>query len=182
VPVRCRERQTTLEGTVCGPQFWRNNFVMNNSFVSEKRINAFSTFDFDTSTSFCLPVSGLQTKFTFIIFRMWLHRLQGCNFCLKASSMQVSFNVYYENDMLSQCFAMNILCDLRHKKGLTCAKSDKCYTVKRPKITSTSYWSTGFYSLLKPVILIFFSLVNFALVTLQRQSALCFFINKRKLK
>jgi len=96
--------------------------------------------------------------------------------------MQVSFNVHHGNDMLSQCFAMNLLCDLRHKEGLTCAVSDKCYTVKRSKIMSTSCWITDFYSLLKPVILIFFSLVNFALVTLQREAALCFLINKRKLK
>jgi hypothetical protein len=84
--------------------------------------------------------------------------------------------------MLSQCFAKNILCDLRHKEGLACAVSDKVYTAKRSKITSTSYWSTGVYSLLKPVILIFVSFVNFALVNLKRLAALCFFINKRKLK
>jgi len=82
--------------------------------------------------------------------------------------------------VLSQCFAMNILCDLRHKEGLAGAVSDKCCTVKRPKITSMSYWSTGFYSLLQPAILVFFSLVNFALITLQRQATLCFFIKKRK--
>jgi len=84
--------------------------------------------------------------------------------------------------VLSQCFATNILCDLRHEEGLACAVSDKCCTVKRSKITSTSYWTSGFYSLLHPAILIFFSLVNCALITLQRQAALCFFINKRKLK
>ena len=77
---------------------------------------------------------------------------------------------------------MIILCDLRHNEGLAYAVSDKRYKVKRPKITSASYWSTGLYSLLKQAILIFFSFVNSALVTLQRQEALCSFINKRKLK
>jgi hypothetical protein len=37
------------------------------------------------------------------------------------------------------CFRMNILCALRHTEGLTCAVSDRFYTVKRPKITPLEY-------------------------------------------
>jgi len=53
--------------------------------------------------------------------------------------MQVSFNVDYENDVLSQCFAMNILCDLRHKEELAGTVSDKCCTVRKKKAENYVY-------------------------------------------